>query len=99
MAPLRMAPYVMGTHGQGSGGMGKLMDRDPDDFDHVTDRVGHDLRYAIDSTALRQELGWVPQHTDFTEGLRATIDWYRANEWWWGPCKAEVEARYTEWGQ
>lgn len=77
----------------------RLMDRDPDDFDHVTDRVGHDLRYAIDSTALRQELGWAPQHTDFAEGLRATIDWYRNNEWWWGPCKAEVEARYTERGQ
>ena len=76
-----------------------LMDRDPDDFDHVTDRAGHDLRYAIDSTALRQELGWAPQHTDFAEGLRATIDWYRDNEWWWGPFKAEVEARYTERGQ
>jgi len=76
-----------------------LMDRDPDDFDHVTDRVGHDLRYAIDSTALRQELGWVPQHTDFTEGLRATIDWYRNNEWWWGPGKAEIESRYAERGQ
>ena len=73
-----------------------LMDRDPDDFDHVTDRVGHDLRYAIDSSALRHELGWAPKHTDLAEGLRATIDWYRDNEWWWGPLKAGVEARYTE---
>jgi dTDP-glucose 4,6-dehydratase len=73
-----------------------LMDRDPDDVDHVTDRAGHDLRYAIDSTALRDELGWAPKHTDFTEGLRATIDWYQDNEWWWGPLKADTEARYAE---
>ena len=73
-----------------------LMDRDPDDFDHVTDRAGHDLRYAIDASTLRSELGWAPQHTDLAEGLRATIDWYRDNEWWWGPLKATVEARYTE---
>jgi len=76
-----------------------LMDRDPDDFDHVTDRAGHDLRYAIDSTALRDELGWAPQHTDFAQGLRATIDWYRNNAWWWGPLKAEVETAYSKRGQ
>lgn len=77
----------------------QLMDRDPDDFDHVTDRAGHDLRYAIDSSALRDELGWAPKHTDFTEGLRSTIDWYRDNEWWWGPLKAGVEAGYAKRGQ
>ena len=77
----------------------QLMGEDPDDFDHVTDRVGHDLRYAIDASALRDELGWAPEHTDLADGLRATIDWYRANEWWWGPLKAQVEARYTERGQ
>jgi dTDP-glucose 4,6-dehydratase len=76
-----------------------LMDRDPDDFDHVTDRVGHDLRYAIDAGDLRDELGWAPTHTDLTAGLRATIDWYRENEWWWAPLKAAVEARYDERGQ
>ena len=76
-----------------------LMDRDPDDFDHVTDRAGHDLRYAIDSRALREELGWAPAHTEFSDGLRATIEWYRNNEWWWGPLKSGVEARYSEGGQ
>lgn len=76
-----------------------LMDRDPEDVDHVTDRVGHDLRYAIDATALRRDLGWAPEHTDFAEGLRATIDWYRDNEWWWVPLKEQVEARYAERGQ
>lgn len=76
-----------------------LMDRDPDDFDHVTDRVGHDLRYAIDATALREDLGWAPKHTDFAEGLRATIEWYRDNEWWWVPLKEQIEARYAQQGQ
>ena len=77
----------------------ELMGRDPDDFDHVTDRAGHDLRYAIDAGALRTELGWVPKHSDFAEGLRNTIDWYRDNEWWWAPLKSGVEARYAARGQ
>ena len=76
-----------------------LMGRDADDFDHVTDRAGHDLRYAIDSSALRRELGWAPKHTDFDEGLQATIDWYRENEWWWRPMKAETESNYEQRGQ
>jgi len=72
----------------------KMMGRDPDDFDHVSDRAGHDLRYAIDPSALYDELGWTPKHTDFSEGLQATIDWYRDNEWWWRPLKDATEARY-----
>lgn len=74
----------------------RLLDRDPDDFDRVTDRAGHDLRYAIDASALRDELGWRPEHTDFEAGLATTVDWYRNNESWWGPVKADVEARYAE---
>jgi dTDP-glucose 4,6-dehydratase len=77
----------------------RLMGRDPDDFDHVTDRAGHDLRYAIDPSALYDELGWGPKHTDFEDGLQATIDWYRANETWWRPLKDAVEAAYSERGQ
>jgi dTDP-glucose 4,6-dehydratase len=77
----------------------RLMDREPDDFDHVTDRVGHDLRYAIDPTALRDELGWGPKHTDFEDGLRDTIAWYRDNESWWRPLKDSVEKAYAERGQ
>ena len=77
----------------------QLMDRDPDDFDHVNDRSGHDLRYAIDATALRKELGWAPRHTDLAAGLRSTIQWYRDNEWWWVQRKERVEARYAERGQ
>jgi dTDP-glucose 4,6-dehydratase len=77
----------------------QLMGHDPDDFDFVVDRAGHDLRYAIDPTALYNELSWAPKHTDFTEGLSDTIAWYRENESWWGPLKAAVEARYQQWGQ
>jgi dTDP-glucose 4,6-dehydratase len=77
----------------------RLMGRDADDFDHVTDRQGHDLRYAIDPTPLRDELGWRPQHTDFESGLRATIDWYRNNESWWAPLKDAVERGYEKRGQ
>jgi dTDP-glucose 4,6-dehydratase len=77
----------------------QIMGRDPDDFDHVVDRAGHDLRYAIDPSQLRDELCWAPKHTDFADGLRATIDWYRDNESWWGPLKDAVEARYEERGQ
>jgi dTDP-glucose 4,6-dehydratase len=73
----------------------RLMDHDPDDFDHVTDRLGHDLRYAIDASPLRDELGWSPVHTDFEDGLRDTIEWYRANEKWWAPLKDGVEANYA----
>ncbi len=77
----------------------QLMGRTADDFDHVTDRAGHDLRYAIDPSALRAELSWEPEHIDFEDGLRATIDWYRRNEAWWGPLKEAVEAEYEERGQ
>jgi dTDP-glucose 4,6-dehydratase len=76
-----------------------MMGRDADDFDRVADRAGHDMRYAIDPSALYDELGWRPKHTDFEDGLRATIDWYRNNESWWGPIKDEVESDYEKRGQ
>lgn len=74
----------------------ELMGRSPDDFDHVSDRPGHDLRYAIDSSALRRELGWEPRFTDFKSGLEATIDWFAENRGWWQPRKAAVEAKYAQ---
>ena len=70
-----------------------------DAYDHVTDRPGHDLRYAIDSTKLREELGWRPKFQDFQRGLLSTIDWYRDNEAWWRPQKAATEAKYQELGR
>ena len=51
----------------------------------VSDRLGHDRRYSLDTSKLRG-LGWMPQ-VEFVDGLGATIDWYRQNEWWWRPIK------------
>ena len=77
----------------------ELMGHDPHDYEHVADRPGHDLRYAIDATKLREETGWEPTFKDFRSGLADTIAWYRANEAWWRPQKAEVEAKYAAQGQ
>ncbi len=75
------------------------MGQPADAYDLVTDRPGHDLRYAIDSTKLRDELGWRPQYQDFEAGLAATIDWYRTHESWWAPAKDATEAFYAARGQ
>lgn len=76
-----------------------LMGRPADAYDHVPDRAGHDLRYAIDSRKLRSELGWQPQYRNFEQGLSATIDWYRGHESWWAPTKDATEAFYGRLGQ
>ena len=75
------------------------MGRPLDAFDWVRDRPGHDRRYAIDPSKLREELGWKPIHTSFSEGIDRTITWYRDNEWWWRPMKAATEARYGRQGK
>ncbi len=60
-------------------------------IEFVTDRPGHDMRYAIDASKIKLDLGWEPSLT-FEEGLEKTIDWYLANEWWWKPIR---EDRYS----
>ena len=71
--------------------MGQTLDA----FDWVCDRPGHDRRYAIDSTKLRRELGWLSEHTDFAECLAATIAWYRDNEDWWRTGSEGIMAKYA----
>lgn len=96
--------YLIGADGERSNidvlrSILERMGKQSDDFDWVRDRPGHDRRYAIDSTKLRRELGWLPKHTDFSEGLDATIAWYADNEPWWRGAKEKVEAKYAAQGQ
>ncbi|KAA5605008.1 dTDP-glucose 4,6-dehydratase [Roseospira marina] len=56
---------------------------------YVTDRPGHDFRYAIDASKIKRELGWAPVH-DFASGIRQTVAWYLDNEDWWAPLRAGV---------
>ncbi|WP_342248832.1 dTDP-glucose 4,6-dehydratase [Sphingomonas sp. OTU376] len=57
----------------------------------VTDRPGHDRRYAIDASKIARELGWTPQES-FETGLDRTIDWYLENRWWWEPIRSGTYA-------
>ncbi|MFV0634376.1 dTDP-glucose 4,6-dehydratase [Demequina sp.] len=75
------------------------MGLDANAYDHVADRPGHDMRYAIDASLTHDELGWQPAYTDFASGLRATIAWYRDNEAWWRPQKQETELKYEQLGR
>lgn len=80
----------------------ELMGKSKDWYEHVTDRPGHDMRYAMNSTKLRETLGWKPQYTDqngMRDGLTQTIEWYKSNSDWWRADKADVEAQYAKAGQ
>ena len=61
----------------------------------VSDRPGHDRRYAIDSSHIRRTLGWEPQVT-VQEGLRRTVQWYLANRGWWEPLLSPEYSGYLE---
>ena len=77
----------------------ELMSKNAQDYDLVSDRPGHDMRYAINASKLQSQLGWQPKYTDFRSGLQSTIDWYTANEAWWRPQKETTEAKYKELGR
>jgi dTDP-glucose 4,6-dehydratase len=62
----------------------------------VPDRPGHDRRYLLDSSKLRDELGWQPA-IDFENGLRGTVEWYVANRAWWQPLRERALVRETAW--
>jgi dTDP-glucose 4,6-dehydratase len=64
----------------------ELMGEGEDRITYVADRLGHDLRYAIDFSKAEKELGWQPQ-IDFKAGLQATIKWYQDNKDWWQKLK------------
>lgn len=95
--------YLIGADGEASNKevvhlINEIMGHPADDYDLVADRAGHDLRYAIDATKLRDELGWRPQFRDFREGMEETVQWYTDHKDWWLPQKEKVEAKYAEKG-
>ena len=63
-----------------------LMHEGEDKIEYVTDRPGHDRRYAIDWSKTNEQIGWEPQH-DFDSALEKTIEWYKQNQDWWKPLK------------
>lgn len=69
----------------------KILGRDESLIRYVTDRPGHDLRYAIDPTKIKNELGWEPE-TTFEEGIQLTVKWYLANRYWW---ESIINGEYT----
>ena len=72
----------------------KLLGKGEEMIDYPGDRVGHDWRYAIDATKIKNELGWKPEF-NFNEALEATVKWYQENEWWWKKLKNH-EQKYAE---
>jgi dTDP-glucose 4,6-dehydratase len=65
----------------------KIMGKDEDMIEYVKDRPGHDRRYAIDWSTIKNELGWEPAYT-FDQALEATIKWYQENTQWWKDVKS-----------
>ncbi len=74
----------------------RLLGRSEDLVMLVEDRPGHDLRYSLDSSKIRSELGWKPRHT-FTSALKETVEWYIRNETWWKPLATEKTLHPTPW--
>jgi len=70
----------------------KIMGLGEERIEFVTDRLGHDFRYAIDATRIRKELSWEPKYT-FSTGLPETVKWYKENETWWKPLKDRLQTK------
>ena len=74
----------------------QIMGKPEDLIEFVEDRPGHDIRYSLDSSKIRSELGWRPKHT-FDEALEETINWYLNNKEWWKPLAREEILHPTPW--
>jgi dTDP-glucose 4,6-dehydratase len=74
----------------------KLMNKPEELITHVQDRPGHDIRYSLDSSKIRSELGWNLRH-NFELALEKTVEWYLNNEWWWKPIINEEILHPTPW--
>lgn len=75
-----------------------LLSKDKSFKKYVPDRLGHDKRYLLDSSKIRKDLKWKPEH-DFDTWLTKTVEWYKENEWWWRPLKSQSEKLYEKTGQ
>ncbi len=79
--------------------VGKILEalgKDPGSLEFVEDRPGHDLRYSLDSSKIKDELGWRPMHT-FESGIEETVRWYIKNEEWWKPLLDDKVLHPTPW--
>jgi dTDP-glucose 4,6-dehydratase len=74
----------------------RIMGKDESQIEFVEDRPGHDVRYSLDSSKIREELGWKPIQT-FENGLEATVRWYLDNEDWWRPLVNDNVLHPTPW--
>jgi dTDP-glucose 4,6-dehydratase len=74
----------------------RILNKSENPITFVEDRPGHDIRYSLDSSKTRTELGWKPKH-NFEESLKQTVDWYVNNEWWWKPLATERILHPTPW--
>jgi dTDP-glucose 4,6-dehydratase len=93
--------YLIGADGEKSNieiamMINELMGREQSDIEFVRDRQGHDLRYAIDSSKIRDQLGWTPKRVSIEKGLEETITWYRENSAWWKDQKRATELFYEQ---
>ncbi|MFA6193864.1 MAG: GDP-mannose 4,6-dehydratase, partial [Parcubacteria group bacterium] len=73
----------------------ELLNQGEEMIEYVKDRLGHDRRYAIDFSKIKNELGWQPR-TSFEDGMKQTVEWYKNNESWWRDVKSGEYQKYYE---